>query len=187
MGKVQRFKKTHLEPSGFNVKPIQPKDRKQIASRKRKERREKSKFSKVQCFNCRKIGHAVNSCPESKEQAICYACGSLEHTLAKCSKRGQGLPFAKCFVCKETGHLSGQCPRNEHGLYPNGGGCRFCGDVRHLAKDCNPLDKNKTITLGVVDANQGGDDDDVHITLAALDEERPTQKLKTAKKVVMFK
>ncbi|OAD75266.1 CCHC-type zinc finger transcription factor, partial [Phycomyces blakesleeanus NRRL 1555(-)] len=70
------------------------------------------------CFGCRKTGHSVGNCPEAKQS------GQDE------------LPFAKCFVCKAQGHLSGQCPENSKGLYPNGGGCRFCGKVDHLAKDC---------------------------------------------------
>ena len=48
----------------------------------------------------------------------------------------EGTSFAICFVCNKTGHLSSQCPKNPNGLYPHGGGCRFCGDKYHFVKDC---------------------------------------------------
>ena len=28
------------------------------------------------------------------------------------------------------------CPDNPKGLYPKGGGCRFCGSVEHLKSEC---------------------------------------------------
>ena len=28
------------------------------------------------------------------------------------------------------------CPDNPKGLYPKGGGCKFCGSVEHLKADC---------------------------------------------------
>jgi len=102
------------------------------------------------CFHCRKPGHRLAECPEAnatvalperKETAhavVCYKCGSPDHTAKQCAKRDGGFAFAVCFVCKEQGHLSGQCPKNEHGLYPNGGGCKYCGSVNHYARDCRP-------------------------------------------------
>lgn len=74
------------------------------------------------------------------------------------------LPYAKCFVCDGKGHLAGQCPENTKGLYPNGGGCRFCGQVDHLAKDCKVTkDQAGTTVVGKIDLDQGADDDDYHI------------------------
>ncbi|KAI8924289.1 hypothetical protein BC831DRAFT_380003, partial [Entophlyctis helioformis] len=109
------------------------------------------------CFLCRQTGHSIKFCPRNaggagalpdasadpsandSGSAICYRCGSSEHPLSKCFKRADPsnpYPFATCFICKGTGHLASQCEKNDRGLYPNGGGCRFCGSVRHLARDC---------------------------------------------------
>lgn len=69
---------------------------------------------------------------------ICYNCGSSEHTLKACPEpRSATLPHARCFICSELGHLTSACPRNERGVYPRGGGCRFCGANTHLARDCD--------------------------------------------------
>ncbi|KAI8896076.1 hypothetical protein BC833DRAFT_507337, partial [Globomyces pollinis-pini] len=109
------------------------------------------------CFLCRQKGHSIANCPRNTSKStddielaemgsICYNCGSLEHTLAKCDQRKDPknpLPFSSCFICKQKGHLAGQCPENEKGVYPNGGCCKFCGSVRHLAGDCKPLQQKE--------------------------------------------
>ncbi|KAJ3054260.1 hypothetical protein HK097_002245 [Rhizophlyctis rosea] len=134
-------------------------------------------------------------------EGICYRCGSLEHRLAQCKKKtdsrnyhfcflvwldsprkdnqiprnttGNPLPFASCFICNQKGHLSSQCPENERGLYPNGGGCKFCGSVRHLARDCKPAQQEAGFTtLGKMDLAQGGDDDDVFVALKKMQESK---------------
>ena len=43
---------------------------------------------------------------------------------------------SNCYVCKEKGHIASECPKNPNGVYPNGGGCRFCGSNKHFVKDC---------------------------------------------------
>lgn len=99
------------------------------------------------------------------------------------------LPYSTCFICKQRGHLVGQCPENERGIYPNGGCCKFCGSVRHLAKDCKPMEQEKgAIMLGTMDMNQGGDDDDVFDSIHKIQKETPAPKpvVKKQKKVVNF-
>lgn len=77
----------------------------------------------------------------SEAVGICFRCGSTEHILSRCRRPaprvGSDLPFATCFVCGAKGHLSSKCPRNAgRGVYPNGGCCKLCQSVEHLAKDC---------------------------------------------------
>jgi zinc finger CCHC domain-containing protein 9 len=101
--------------------------------------------SQLICYNCRKTGHSVHNCPDENTNTaakdnICYACGSIEHSLAKCPNKDKfshsALPFATCFVCQGKGHLASQCPKNDHGVYVNGGCCKYCQSVRHLATAC---------------------------------------------------
>ncbi|KAG0172646.1 hypothetical protein DFQ28_003100 [Apophysomyces sp. BC1034] len=166
--KLQR--KTHEKASGFDVTPLLPTKKSEATEQsstnesgqkrqrdanpekalkeadKRKKRRMMLKHKNTICFGCRKKGHPVGDCPEAKQ------------------KVQDELPFAKCFVCKAVGHLSGQCPENDHGLYPNGGGCRFCSQVDHLAKDCKMTKEQAgTTAVGKIDLDQGADDDDYHI------------------------
>ncbi|KAF9896493.1 hypothetical protein BX616_007334, partial [Lobosporangium transversale] len=156
-------------------------------SERRRLRRQKEKANASICFACRKTGHSAKNCKETTgEVGMCYSCGSLEHTTKDCrklSKDGNKFKFATCFVCKEQGHLAGKCPKNEKGLYPNGGSCRFCGKVDHLAKDCK-LTKEEvgTLTVGKIDLVQGADDDDFHIF---VDEKRKlTEEQKAIKKII---
>ncbi|KAG0001279.1 hypothetical protein BGZ79_004860 [Entomortierella chlamydospora] len=155
-------------------------------SERRRLRRQKEKANASVCFACRKKGHSAKDCKESSGVGLCYNCGSAEHTTKDCkklSKDGNKFKFATCFVCKEQGHLAGKCPKNELGLYPNGGSCRFCNKVDHLAKDCK-LTKEEvgTVTLGKIDLVQGADDDDFHIF---VDEKRKlAEEQKTIKKMV---
>ncbi|KAI8068011.1 hypothetical protein BC940DRAFT_300110 [Gongronella butleri] len=159
----------------FVVTPLVP-TKKDAANVSRKRKAEqpagpsKSKMRKERntiCFGCRGKGHSVENCPQkTTQQGICYNCGSTEHSLKKCKKPRQGntLPFAKCFVCDGKGHLAGQCPQNSKGLYVNGGSCRFCGQVDHLAKDCKLTKDEAGVTaVGKIDLDQGADDDDYHI------------------------
>ncbi|KAJ1550924.1 hypothetical protein HK096_004222 [Nowakowskiella sp. JEL0078] len=147
-----------------------------VRSEARRLQRQREKLSNMICFHCREYGHAVADCPQAKEgdvegqaTGICYKCGSTAHRIQMCRKRVKGdnpYPFALCFVCNEQGHLSSQCPKNDKGLYPNGGSCKYCGSVRHLARDCKPMTQDEgTIHLGTIDVSQGGDDDDITIAL----------------------
>lgn len=132
------------------------------------------------CYNCRKPGHNMSRCPDMKAERgkgnnnICFKCGSKDHRLSQCpDKSSASLPFARCFICNEIGHLSSACEKNEKGLYPNGGGCRFCGSKTHFISDCDvkkgkkstSSDNQNEIVLGKINMYQGGDDDDLSLSI----------------------
>lgn len=128
-------------------------------SEQRRQKRIAERTAETICFKCREKGHAAKDCPTSSTNldsssekpsgkiGICYRCGSNKHTLSRCPKPtpadpANALPFASCFVCSAQGHLAGSCPQNkERGVYPNGGCCKICGDVGHLARECGVRSK----------------------------------------------
>jgi hypothetical protein len=98
---------------------------------------------------------SLASSTKNSEADNCYACGVEGHSTKNCPGRGLRkkeatgkslYPFATCFVCKEIGHISRECPKNARGIYPFGGGCKFCGSNMHMAKDCKPT-KNAGATI----------------------------------------
>ncbi len=73
------------------------------------------------------------------------------------------------------GHLASSCQGNERGIYPRGGGCRFCGSKQHLARDCRPLrDTERSAVVGTVsDPRRDNPDDDlVHTALKSIGDDR---------------
>ncbi|CAI2164896.1 20188_t:CDS:2 [Funneliformis geosporum] len=189
---------------GFNIKPLQldeaiEQDNSEIKEQKNKRSREEKLEPSTPeiCFGCRKKGHSVKDCPEAKEQGVgmCYNCSSTEHIAKDCKKtikQGDEYLYAKCFICNEQGHLSRHCLKNEKGLYPNGGSCRFCSQVTHLAKDCalkNPA-IGTSVVVGKLDLQHGADDDDFHIQVLEKSEEKlntvKSGKNKLKKKIVKF-
>ncbi|OLY77889.1 hypothetical protein AYI68_g8075 [Smittium mucronatum] len=207
---TMKVKKTHLEASNFESKPLMPtKTELSQNSNSRIQKRQNnfeqidrgyskiSRFNpasekKMTCFGCRKSGHSLKNCKDTKQiQVICYHCGSDEHTTKSCPTPGKTFPFATCFICNKTGHLSSKCPQNQKGVYPNGGSCKFCGSVSHLARDCKPTSNKESFSyLGKVDLTHGGDDDDVFIALKNIQKDKNEKKLQreksSTKKVVKF-
>ncbi|KAN0060077.1 hypothetical protein ACQY0O_008050 [Thecaphora frezii] len=159
-------------------------------SEARRLKRIEERAAKTKCFACRGLGHEARDCPKALDAesnrlaeggdkgkdekagitgretvGICFRCGSTQHTLAKCRKQapkvGEELPFATCFVCGKRGHLSSKCPNNNgRGVYPEGGCCKLCSSVDHLARDCplalsrqDKLGNNAAVeTAGLIDA-----------------------------------
>ncbi|PVU86138.1 hypothetical protein BB559_006004 [Furculomyces boomerangus] len=185
-----RVKKDHLEASKFVSKPLMPKKSELSNSKNYNQKIPIFKgpnsgkiLSKFQiCFGCRGKGHSLKDCRNVKEtQVICYHCGSDEHITKNCPSPGKS-------------HLSSKCPQNTKGLYPNGGSCKFCGSVNHLSRSCKPIqDRELLTTVGKMDSNQGGDDDDVFLALKKIQDDklalrasRAAQKPAQTKKVVFF-
>jgi zinc finger CCHC domain-containing protein 9 len=136
------------------------------ADAKRK-RREKLKALATTCFHCREKGHVADKCPQRVQSTLCFKCGSTEHTIKACKVKTDAknpYPHAFCFGCNEKGHIISQCPGNERGVYPEGGSCKHCQSVRHLAKECPSLIKQiekakDEFVLSKATGREGGDDD----------------------------
>ncbi|KAJ1727250.1 hypothetical protein LPJ72_006024 [Coemansia sp. Benny D160-2] len=158
-----------------NYKRERPDDRQSQRSEQRRVSRLSEKEKRSTCYLCRKQGHRVKNCPEavSNDVGMCYHCGSEDHTTKSCPRPGKTFPFATCYVCKQRGHLASKCKSNDNGLYPNGGGCKYCGSKQHLMRDCKPTQNTIAgTTVGMVDASQGGDDDDVFAALHRKQEDK---------------
>jgi len=143
----QDLKKAKQHNRGKNNKGGKEEEIPEWLEKRRAARRERRKRGKP-CFHCREPGHMAAKCPKKGEgesaQDICFKCGSTEHSIYQCKKdTGDDMPFATCFICKQKGHLSSKCPDNPRGLYPDGGGCRFCGSVEHYRRDCPERNPNK--------------------------------------------
>ncbi|PVV02321.1 hypothetical protein BB560_003229 [Smittium megazygosporum] len=185
---TKKFEKSNSGSTSFEAKPLPTKSELNAL----KESQSKGRINKSS--GPKKYGHSLKFCPKNSENnSICYHCGSDNHITKNCPTPGSTFPFATCFICEKKGHLSSKCPQNTKGLYPNGGGCRFCGSVNHLARDCKPtVDVTNTNTIGKMSAGEGGDDDDVFITLKKIQDERSANKLarsnntESKKKVVQF-
>jgi hypothetical protein len=56
--------------------------------------KKKEDNNKVMCFNCKKMGHYVNKCPEKNDKANIQDSGKMD------------LNHVTCFKCKQKGHYS---------------------------------------------------------------------------------
>ncbi|KAJ7709840.1 hypothetical protein B0H17DRAFT_1155692 [Mycena rosella] len=162
-------------PPAKKAKPKKTKSAYVSPSELRRQKRVDERNAATTCFACREKGHSARDCPSAQSDGkskgaigICYRCGSIKHTLARCKKPADPsnpFPFASCFVCSGKGHLASACPQNKaKGVYPNGGCCKLCGDTSHLAKDCGIRKQDSTVDSGVFGIGQeaGPDEDDFH-------------------------
>ena len=142
----------------------------------------------------------LSDCPEAQKAVMdkdvlhaghCFKCGSDEHTSKECNSKRKGadaFAFAVCFICKESGHLAKACPDNPKGLYPKGGGCRFCGSVEHLKSECprkGEKDARTEVRAGTI-GRVTKDVDDLGEATFGAKRARPQQPQKMKKKVVNF-
>ena len=191
-----RLKKLHkkLKSSGATKQEVDE------ALKRERRRAEKSlaRSKKLVCFNCRQPGHVLADCPSTANIKVedmpaaaghCFKCGSLEHSSKDCKsklKRENAYRFAVCFICKQEGHLAKACPDNPKGLYPNGGGCVFCGSVEHLKRDCPrkvEKDVKQGVRVGMMDSHSQGLEDEPQLGGNIFN--RKIKKVKTGK-VVAF-
>jgi len=160
------------------------------------------KNKRMQCYKCRKTGHLLADCPlatdasensAAPDSGICFKCGSLEHKSKECNFQVRGkevYKFATCFICKEEGHLSKACPDNPRGRYPDGGGCKECGSVEHLLRDC-PVKQAKILkkeaklnTETIHDGNIEVEDEQANVYIKAKGTKKG--KMKKPVKVIKF-
>ena len=165
---------------------------------RRKAEKTLARSKKLVCFNCREPGHMLADCPHTEAVKVeamptaaghCFKCGSLEHTSKDCKsklKRENAYRFAVCFICKQEGHLAKACPDNPKGLYPNGGGCVFCGSVEHLKRDCPrkaEKDLRQGVKVGMMDG-AGLEEEDSHVSV--FRKKKSKTAMNKPKKVVAF-
>jgi hypothetical protein len=65
--------------------------------RPKKKKKKKQVYSKVMCFNCKKIVHYANKCLEKNDEADIQDSGKMD------------LNHVTCFKCKQKGHYSNKC------------------------------------------------------------------------------
>ena len=126
------------------------------------ESKEGQRRTEILCFRCGSLAHSLSMCPvpakyQSRTEVSDKATGRLdsdEITLLSDERLVEILPFATCFVCQGVGHLSRHCKDNKNGVYPKGGGCRFCGSKWHYLKDCPEKLKSLSLSTGLEETDK---------------------------------
>uniref|UniRef100_H0XI94 CCHC-type domain-containing protein n=1 Tax=Otolemur garnettii TaxID=30611 RepID=H0XI94_OTOGA len=82
---------------------------------------------------------------------------------------------------KDSGHLSRSCPDNPKRLYADGGGCKLCGSVKHLKKDCpESQNSDRMVTIGRWAKGMSADYEEI------LDAPKPQKPKTKIPKIVKF-
>jgi hypothetical protein len=79
--KRERFPTTIVEYQENEIRDL-------LALERPKKKKKKQVYSKVLCFNCKKIGHYVNKCPEKNDESDIQDSGKMD------------LNHVTCFKCK---------------------------------------------------------------------------------------
>ncbi|KAF2320367.1 hypothetical protein GH714_027304 [Hevea brasiliensis] len=98
------------------------------------------------CFICKAKDHIAKLCPQKAEwekNKICLLCRQRGHSLKRCpNKKDETVDKKLCYNCGETGHSLSKCPQP----LQDGGCCKICGGVTHLAKHCPDKGKRDSLT-----------------------------------------